>query len=244
MTKIFIDPKFQFHPEYKQIYMKVKEAVKRFPEIKEIGISSFKAKKGSEIKEEIAARTLIRVDTPIIYFNVCYSPSSNTIYHELQHIIHGMEKGKNLKTHKEELEATLMGLGRMPENAVETRAMPYLGNVPKNKIPSYGKFAANEKAKGNKKWFEATIDKMAQDAENEKYKNGWAGKEVKDKIIKSDKQGMSRPELSKFLKTNIKKKEQLDTVKEMIQPKKGNWLYEQKDLIKVPTWMKNSKNKK
>jgi hypothetical protein len=237
MTKIFIEPRFHLHPEYKKIYLKMLEAVQRFPEIKELGLSSFEDKTAKERKEQVPSRVHIGVELPTIYFNVRYSVTTNTIYHELQHVVHGMDKNKNLKTDKEEIEATLLGLARMPKNVAESKAMPYLGNVPKDKISLYGKFARFEKARGNRRWLKTTINKMATDAENEKYKGGWKGAEEKDKITKHKSEN-SESKVSKYLQINIKAKEQPKTPKEMFHPKnKGEWLYEKKDLIKVPSWM-------
>lgn len=250
-AKIYIDPKFHFHPKYKEIYQKVKKALEDFPELKEVVLSAFYPKKGDawETHDVMAIAGIDRM----LEFNMYRMPSYNTIYHELYHLVQNQRKSTKRKSQGTfELEATLFGMARLPKSRVETNEMPYLCNVPKSKIIEYGQLAKREKEKGNKNYVKALTDQISIDsAEDEKIKGrskeweriGRSMPDPKHSVKFTEKRGSKNyaknftySKVNKYLKANIRKSQQ--PADNMFKPKTGGYAYEKDDLIKVPNWMK------
>jgi hypothetical protein len=254
---IFIDPKFLFHPKHQEIYQKVEKALKNFPEIDTIKLSTFYPKPHPTGIHKYEANDVMAVAGfgGLIEFNILRVPSYNTIYHELYHIVQGKRKStKKKSTGTFELEATLFGMARLPKKHVETNEMPYLCNVPKSKIVAYGKLALKEKEKGNKNYVKALTDQIdkdfAKDVKTNRAKK-WKriGRSMPDprhniKFIKmSDGNNYAKAhtysKVHNMLRRNIRYSQQIITDK-LIKPynPKSGYGFEKADLIKVPTWMK------
>lgn len=236
MTKILIDPKFHYHPEYKTIYTKTVDAVKKFPEIKELILSAFHPN-----KNDAAAYAGTAGKTPRIEFNIMKTPSSNIIYHELYHVIQKM-KNPRVKTFNniEEIEATLLGQARMSPSKVDDNTMPYFKAVPKKKLVTYAKYAAREKAKGNKNYVQATHLKVEADKKKDPNNKEWkmprySSKPTKAKFTvtvggKKYARGHTPDSVTRFLKKNIKPDQQFGNMLE-------NYAYELDDFVKKPSWV-------
>ena len=259
-AKIYIEPKFHFHPKYKEIYQKVQQALVDFPEVKEVTLSAFYPK--SNNKWEAHDVMAIAGFGGTIEFNVKRMPSYNVIYHELFHIVQGKRKSTPQKTKKTfELEATLLGLARLPKSKVETNEMPYFTNVPKSKLVAYAKTAKSEKEKGNSNYMKVLTDKAksdyAKDKNNKSRVKQWqrVGRSMPDpkhsvkftekEDGKNYAKGQTYTEVNNYLKTNIRKSQQA-IVSKLIKPHddKNQYAYEKADLITVPDWMKSDKSVK
>jgi hypothetical protein len=253
-AKIFIDPKFHFHPKHELIYQKIQKALLDFPEISELHLSAFYP------TNKLDRNTIAWVqgtNIKVIVFNVHIVPTYNTIYHELYHIVQRERPSIKGKTHKIiEAEATLLGTARMPKSKVENNFMCYFNTVPKSKVIKYAQCARNEKEKGNKNYIEDMFLKTKTDKEKEikaKKSNAkrWKPIHKKDLPVRAKfnviKEGKNFTKdntpsiLNKYLKTNIRKSQQLR--KDLITTDKnhGMYLYEKADLINIPSWMKSTK---
>jgi hypothetical protein len=242
MTEILIDPKFMLHPEHKSIFRKVISALKKFPEIKEVMLSAFKPTK---YKNAVALANISDPGYATLEFNIKKSPSSNTIHHELYHVVQGLlhPKKRGEFTHSEEIEATLLGQARMRPSEVETNHMAYFYDVPKSKLVKYARYAAEEKEQGNKDFIDATFKKIQKDKAKEPERKSWIGSVFVDKPVAEGTKGKSVKSIKKFLKTNIKPSQQLGTPSEMLNPSIGYYGFAMEDMIKTPKWM-NTKSKK
>lgn len=237
-TKILIDPKFHYHPEYKMVYAKTVNALKKFPEIKTILLSAFIPKS----RDDAVAYAGVAKPYPRIEFNVRRRPTNNVIYHELYHIIQIQKNPRSMRqfTTAEEIEATLLGQARMSKKEVEDNQMPYFKSVPVEKLVKYARFAAKEKARGNKNYVYATHLKVDADRKKDPKNRGWkssgvyVAKPVKATFVdvngKRYAKGHTPDDVLAFMKRNIKADQQFGDV--LI-----NYAYELNDFIKKPAWV-------
>jgi hypothetical protein len=165
VAKIFIDPKFHFHPKYKEIYSKISTALKKFPEITYVVLSSFYPTKGEDVN------SAVNVIGCKINFNIKIMPTYNTIYHELWHVVQDSTKKNSKPLTKFEQEATLMGLSRMSKAHIETNLLPYVGTVPSSKIAYYTNYAVTLREKKDPLYIEKTIKLIEQHRKNAVAKN-------------------------------------------------------------------------
>ena len=252
--KIFIDPKFHFHPKHKEIYTKVKDALKNFPELKEICISAFYPT--NKLDKGTIATAESRSGFNIVTFNVHTMPTNNSIYHELQHFVqYGRKSTKNKPHSLLEVEATLFGMGRMKSDQVENNFMTYFNTVPKSKVVKYGKMALKEKEKGNKHHVSTVFQQTVKDKEEEIKANKsnakrWEPIHQKDfsvsakfnvkKGSKNYAKGYTPSIINKDLKTNIRKSQQFRSNLFKSVKGEGGYAYEKDDLMTVPDWMKST----
>jgi hypothetical protein len=237
MVKILIDPKFHYHPSYKTIYAKVLEASKKFPEVKELIISAFHPKNTSDAAAYAGSAGKI----PKIEFNIKRNPTTNIIYHEFYHLLQKTPPKGKMFSETQEIDATLLGQARMNKNCPDDNTMPYFKAVPKDKLVAYAKYAAREKAKGNKNYIIDTYLKTEADKKKDPKNKGWTSPSMSSKPVatkftvnvggKKYAKGHTPNDILKNLKKNIKPEEQRE---DML----NHYAYEIVDLIKKPAWTK------
>ncbi len=75
MTEIILDKRFDRHPASTEIFLKVKKALREFPEIKKLTLTACKSVRTGSICRPMQDNT--------ISFNTRFLPTTQTIYHEL-----------------------------------------------------------------------------------------------------------------------------------------------------------------
>lgn len=243
MTKILIDPNFHLHPEYRKIYAKTTEAIKKFPEIKEIILSAFYPTK----TDNAAAGAGVKGKTPTIWFNIKKVAPNNIIYHELYHLLQKKPTGAKFFSSTQEIDATLLGHARMCPSKVDDNTMPYFQAVPKKKLVAYARFAAKEKAKGNKNYINDTLAKVLNDKKKDPKNKEWKMPKFSSKPVKARfsvtsgnkkyAKGHSPEDVRNYIKKNIKPDQQFGDVMK-------NYAYELDDFIKKPEWVRPKQIKK
>ena len=252
MTKILIDPKFHLHPKHAVVYTKVVNALKRFPDIKQICLSSFYPKKGHKYEDP---DTTALTSGMIIQFNVKIVPSYNTIYHELQHIVQeanpAQKKGKTRKQIEEE--ATIFGNARMLSSQVEDNRLMYVSTVPKSKVVKYARIAAKGLKAGNKNAVKEVKVKIEKDKKiaikkNPSEKGEWTKHQLADKLVKTQwvkvgnkvyAKGHTKQNVENFLK-KVPNKPDMDLID---LPNDKVWGYDPKYVRNPPKWLSSGSGK-
>ena len=201
MVKIKIDSDFYLHPKYKELYCRCTETLKKFPEIKQISLSSFYP--DMEENKNVAAFTRDEG----VSFNRTILPSYTTIYHEFYHIVQYLKK-EHKRNHVLEREATILGAVRMPKKHVEHGILPFTGIVvPKDKVLFYLEFAKNEILKGNKNYMATLNRKVSKDIEadaRKDYRNlkNWKANANPVLDLQKIKVKISEKDIIKYLKSH------------------------------------------
>lgn len=144
---------FDTHSHAAHIKTKITTALPYFPELDPdtISISAFKAAPGPTT----VAQTYRSMG--LIEFNLDYTPSMNTVFHELGHLLeHNVDFIPN-----GEAVCTIYALARLPLSLTDSCELPYFGLVPKEWIQTYCKRAIEQReVKKNRsyiKWLRTTI---------------------------------------------------------------------------------------